>query len=89
MSCLIVWGFALLMLQVLVTAGHVQAADNPATHREEPSPNYTVLVEGRQIAVYAVKVAPADPSRRWKAMDDKVHSAEFFDTAATFPARRR
>jgi hypothetical protein len=40
------------------------------------------MVESRQIPVYAVKVAPADPIRRWKAMDDKARSAEFFDTAA-------
>ena len=32
--------------------------------------------------MYAVKVAPADPARRWKAMDDKVNSAQYFDKAA-------
>ena len=49
---------------------------------EERSNDYTVQVEGRDIPVYAVKVAPADPALRWKAMDDKVNSAEYFDKAA-------
>jgi hypothetical protein len=40
------------------------------------------MIDGHQVPVYAVKVAPADPARRWKAMDDKIRSAEFFDTAA-------
>ena len=54
----------------------------PAAAGEELSRDYTVTVEGKPVPVYTVKVAPADPARRWKAMDDKVHSAEFFDTAA-------
>ncbi len=80
--CSAVWGVTLLLLQALVTVGHVQAAISPATPGEEPSRDYTVMVEGQQVPVYAVKVAPADPVRRWTAMDDKVHSAAFFDTAA-------
>ena len=54
----------------------------PAAAGEELSRDYTVTVEGKPVPVYTVKVAPADPARRWKAMDDKIHSAEFFDTAA-------
>jgi hypothetical protein len=49
---------------------------------EERSKDYTVQVAGRDVPVYAVKVAPADRERRWKAMDDKVRSAEYFDKAA-------
>ncbi|MGA2258738.1 MAG: glycosyl hydrolase family 28 protein, partial [Thermoguttaceae bacterium] len=54
----------------------------PAAAGEELSRDYTVMIDGHQVPVYAVKVAPADPARRWKAMDDKIRSAEFFDTAA-------
>jgi hypothetical protein len=54
----------------------------PAPKGEELSTNYTVQVEGESVPVYIAKVASADPSRRWKAMDDKAHSADFFDTAA-------
>lgn len=49
---------------------------------DELSKDYTVTVADKEIPVYAVKVAPADPARRWKAMDNKVHSADFFATAA-------
>jgi hypothetical protein len=43
---------------------------------------FTVVVEGKSVPVYVAKVAPADPQRRWKAMDDKANSADFFETAA-------
>jgi hypothetical protein len=49
---------------------------------EKRSNTFTVQIEGQDIPVYAVKVAPCDPARRWKAMDDKVHSADYFDEAA-------
>jgi len=34
------------------------------------------------VPFYLVRVASKDPARRWNAMDDKVHSAEFFENAA-------
>jgi len=54
----------------------------PAPAGEPLSPDYQVSVAGREVPVYVAKVAPADPQRRWKAMDDKKNSADFFDTAA-------
>jgi len=49
---------------------------------EEQSNDYTVQVNGVDIPLYAVKVAPADPALRWKAMDDKVNSAQYFEKAS-------
>ena len=54
----------------------------PAPAGEALSSAYQVTVEGRTVPVYAAKVAPADAARRWKAMDDKKNSADFFDVAA-------
>ena len=76
------WGLAVLLLQTLGTAARADTGIGPAPPGEEPSQDYTVMIEGQQVPVYAVRVAPADPVRRWKAMDDKARSAEFFDTAA-------
>jgi len=63
-------------------AGFAQENIGQIPPGEERSGDYTIQVEGREVPVYAVKVAPADPALRWKAMDDKVRSAEFFDKAA-------
>lgn len=49
---------------------------------EPPSRDYTIKVDGQPASVYVCKVAPADPQRRWKAMDDKANSAEYFETAS-------
>ena len=76
------WFFAVLVLQMAVAAGLAQENIGQIPAGEERSNAYTVQVEGQDIPVYAVKVAPADPARRWKAMDDKVRSAEYFDKAA-------
>lgn len=43
---------------------------------------YQVLVNGRLVPVYMAKVAAADPERRFKAVDDLLHSDEYYDTAA-------
>jgi len=58
-------------------AGFAQENIGQIPPGEERSGDYTIQVEGREVPVYAVKVAPADPALRWKAMDDKVRSAEF------------
>ena len=76
------WFFAVLALQMAGSAGLAQENIGQIPAGEERSNAYTVRVEDRDIPVYAVKVAPADPARRWKAMDDKVRSAEYFDKAA-------
>ena len=54
----------------------------PAPQGEELSTDYTVQVEGQDTPVYAAKVASADRQARWKAMDDKKNSADFFEQAS-------
>lgn len=54
----------------------------PAPADEELSRQYSVKVEGREVPVYIAKVAPAEPERRWQAMDDKANSAAYFTNAA-------
>ena len=54
----------------------------PAPPAAEQSPDFTVTVEGETVPVYSAKVAPADPARRWQAMDDVANSAKCFDLAA-------
>ncbi|MCL4202598.1 MAG: endo-polygalacturonase [Pirellulaceae bacterium] len=54
----------------------------PAPSGEELSTDYTVQVEGQDSPVYLAKVAPADPQARWKAMDDKANSADYFEHAS-------
>jgi len=55
---------------------------SPAPEGEPLSKDYAVTANGQVVPVYIAKVAPADPARRWKAMDDAAHSAEYFETAA-------
>src|SRR5512136_614745 len=57
----------------------------PAPAGEKLSKDFSVKVEDQEVPVYVAKVAPADPARRWKAMDDKAHSADFFETASFAP----
>jgi anti-sigma factor RsiW len=54
----------------------------PAPEGETLSKDYAVTAGGKAVPVYTARVAPADPARRWKAMDDVAHSAEYFDMAA-------
>jgi hypothetical protein len=70
----------LLFSIVPVWAGSVQIYPAPAG--EELSKDFRVQVEGKQIPVYVTRVAPLEPERRWKAMDDKAHSADYFEKAA-------
>jgi len=76
------WFLAVLAFQMAGSAGFAQENIGQIPAGEERSKDYAVQVEGQDIPVYGVKVAPADPARRWKAMDDKVRSAEYFDKAA-------
>ena len=76
------WTLAMLLWQTVGAAGYAEVTVSPAVPGEGVSRDYTVMVEGQRVPVYAAKVAPADSARRWKAMDDKARSAEFFDTAA-------
>ncbi len=54
----------------------------PAPTGEELSKDYAVTVEGKQVPVYIARVAPAKPELRWKAMDDKARSADYYERAS-------
>lgn len=63
----------------------VQAANVtvwPAPRGEELSKNFTVKVNGKNSPVYIARVASGDKTLRWKAMDDKANSANFYEKAA-------
>ena len=75
---------AVFVSQVLSAAGAAEGRVivYPAPTGEPLSPDYRVSVAGQEAPVYMAKIAPADAERRWKAMDDKKNSADYFDTAA-------
>ena len=62
------------------SAGNVRIG--PAPVDEMMSQDYRVQVEGQEVPVYIAKVAPVEPARRWKAMDDKANSAAYFTNAS-------
>ncbi len=64
----------------LAMAGSVRVYPAPAG--EVLSADFSVRVDAQPVPVYVAKVAPADPGQRWKAMDDKANSAQFFETAS-------
>jgi polygalacturonase len=49
---------------------------------ETLSSAYKVTADGKEVPVYVAKVASSDRKLRYKAMDDKVNSAKFFEEAA-------
>ena len=55
---------------------------HPAPEGETLSKDFRVTVQDQPVPVYLAKVAPADPARRWKAMDDKANSADYFELAS-------
>ncbi|MHC4165336.1 MAG: glycosyl hydrolase family 28 protein [Planctomycetota bacterium] len=74
-----------LVLLAVLMAGSAAPAQESIGHippGEPRSNDYTVRVGDRNIPVHAVKVAPADKTLRWKAMDDKTNSAKYFETAS-------
>ncbi|HMI01250.1 MAG TPA: hypothetical protein VK541_02135, partial [Pedobacter sp.] len=54
----------------------------PAPGGEQLSKFYKITAGKTDVPVYMAKIAPADAVKRAKAMDDKVSSADYFDTAA-------
>lgn len=54
----------------------------PAPEGEVLNTVYRVKVEGESVPVYPFKVAPKDQQLRWKAMDDKKNSADYYERAA-------
>jgi hypothetical protein len=80
--------FSLLVAAVLWRLAPLASAAEPAVW-PHPSPageplseRFAVQVMGKPVPVRALKVAAADPARRWKAMDDKKNSGDYFDWAA-------
>ncbi|MCF7976222.1 MAG: endo-polygalacturonase [Phycisphaerae bacterium] len=78
---------AVCMIPLWPASSLTEAAQNrvvvyPAPPGGPISPAYQVSVTGQTVPVYRARVAPEDAARRWKAMDDKKNSADFFDTAA-------
>jgi len=63
-----------------VTAGTVRIAPAPAG--ETLSRDYLVSVESQPTPVYVARVASGTPELRWKAMDDKARSADYFEPAS-------
>ncbi len=54
----------------------------PAPEGEELSQDFSVTVDGQTAPVYIARVAPEEPALRWKAMDDKANSADYYENAA-------
>ncbi|HEY3285364.1 MAG TPA: endo-polygalacturonase, partial [Armatimonadota bacterium] len=54
----------------------------PAPAGETLSKDYLVKVGGKTSPVYVARVAPANRTLRWKAMDDKANSADFYEKAS-------
>jgi len=54
----------------------------PAPEGETLATDFAVTVGRQTVPVYVAKVAAADPARRFKAMDDKTNSAQYYDQAA-------
>ncbi len=73
---------SLLFLSPVSKAQKSRAIIYPAPNGEVLSRQYKVSVSGKQVPVYEAKIAPEDAERRWKAMDDKKNSADYFDTGA-------
>ena len=80
---LIVSGLFGLVVPTATSAAEGAAVRFHAAPEGEPlSTKFSVRVDGRALPVYVARVASADPQRRFRAMDDKVNSAEFFDESA-------
>lgn len=73
-------------LVLLATAISIKAEDSVRSHQapagEPLSTNFYMTVGRKEVPVYVAKVASADPAQRWKAMDDKVNSAQYFSQAS-------
>ena len=76
-----------LSVNIILLYAHNLPATNhyiiyPAPLGESLSQCYKVSVEGENVPVYRVKVAPKEQEGRWKAMDDKKNSAKYYEEAA-------
>ena len=82
MKILSPWPLLLGFLSCCLCAQADSARLYPAPNGEPLSKHYAVEVQGQPLPIYQAKVASGTPALRWKAMDDKAHSADFFDTAS-------
>jgi hypothetical protein len=89
MRCVTITVSLLLAAMAWVPASAGEVTIWPAPAGEELSGDYAVTVDGRPAPVYIARVAPGEPELRWKAMDDKANSADYFENAAftTFDMR--
>jgi hypothetical protein len=71
---------ALLVTVISTASGAVSICQAPAG--EELSKDYTLQINGQDCPVYVAKVASADRTLRFRAMDDKANSADYFGTAS-------
>ncbi len=79
-SILAAYLLALALAHRLVAEDFVRVCPAPAG--EPLSAKYSVTAGQSNVPVYIAKVASADPVRRFKAMDDKINSAQYFEQAA-------
>lgn len=73
---------ALLGLQTNLKAQPGRVVIYPSPQGEQLSHEYQVKVGAQNVPVYEAKIAPEDREKRWKAMDDKKNSVDYFDTGA-------
>jgi hypothetical protein len=83
-SCLILGLMCLLLAAIPVWGAPIKprVMVYPAPVGEILSTAYQVSVSGQRVPVYVAKVSAKDRVRRFKAVDDTRHSADYFDTAA-------
>lgn len=77
--------FILLMIVGMMTSSFTQKSKvviYPVPPGEPVSKAFSIKVEEQGVPVYIAKVAPLEKKLRYKAMDDKVNSAKYFDEAS-------
>ncbi len=79
----LVWGLVVLpWIAGFLPSARADVVITPAPRGEPLSSLYKVSAEDRLCPVYNARVAPADTSRRHRAMDDKKNSADYYEMAA-------
>ena len=73
---------SVLALPLLAKAQSTNVRTWPMPEGEVASSDFKVEADGQPVFVCVTHVAPADAQRRWKAMDDVPHSADYFDLAS-------
>jgi polygalacturonase len=79
--------FVFLIFCITYTATTLAAQSNnikiyPAPKGEVLSKAYKVTIAGKTIPVYTARIGEADNERRFKAVDDLLHSENYYNTAA-------